>query len=112
MIVRKFELHRHNNPDRPFRIFAALLYRAFGDFVDQLLFACSVKEMFPNGQLGVYYRPDRPYKETLVRLAPQVDHAWPMPDGLAMDYIDTASNSPVRPPDAWFETLSVRPGTL
>ena len=51
MIVWKFKLHRENHPDRPFRIFAALLHRTFGDFVHQLLFAATIKQRFLSGSL-------------------------------------------------------------
>jgi putative glycosyltransferase (TIGR04372 family) len=105
MIVRKFTLQRDDAPDRPFRIVAALLHRTLGDFVDQLLFAASVKELFPNARLYVTYRPDRPYKADLVKLAPQVDGAWPMPNGLSTDFFDTAGNPPVIPPEDWYDNL-------
>ena len=105
MIVRKFTLQRDDAPDRPFRIVAALLHRTFGDFVDQLLFAASVKELFPNARLDVAYRPDRPYKADLIKLAPQVDGAWPMPDGLSTDFFDTAGNPPVTLPQDWYDNL-------
>ncbi len=105
MIVQKFALHRDDAPDRPFRIVAALLHRTLGDFVDQLLFAASVKELFPNARLDVTYRPDRPHKAELIKLAPQVDGAWPMPEGLSTDYFDTAGNPPVIPPQDWYDNL-------
>jgi putative glycosyltransferase (TIGR04372 family) len=106
MIVWKFKLHRENNPDRPFRIFAALLHRTFGDFVDQLLFAATIKQRFPSGSLDVTYRPDRTYKADLIKLAPQVDRAWPMPDGMPLDYFDTAANAPVALPKEWTDSLN------
>lgn len=105
MILRKFTLQRDDAPERPFRIVAALLHRTFGDFVDQLLFVASVKELFPNARLDVAYRPDRPYKADLIKLAPQVDGAWPMPDGLSTDFFDTAGNPPVIPPQDWYDNL-------
>lgn len=106
MIVRKFELHRDNDPDRPFRIFAALLHRTFGDFVDQLLFAATIKQRFPSGTLDVTYRPDRAYKAELIKLAPQVDRVWPMPDGMPLDYFDIAGNAPFVLPEEWTDSLN------
>ena len=57
--------------------------------------------MFPNARLDVTYRPDRPYKEDLIKLVPQVDRAWPMSDGLSTDLFDTAHGSPVTLPPEW-----------
>lgn len=86
---------------RPFRIFAALLHRTLGDFTDQLLFAASVAEMFPNARLDVYFRDDRPYKSEIVRLAPQVSSVWPSSNPMPIDLFDTAGRRPVPGPEAW-----------
>jgi putative glycosyltransferase (TIGR04372 family) len=103
MRIKKFTLNRDANPNNVFRIFGALLHRSFGDFINQLLFVATVKEHIPNSILNVYYRPDRDYKEKLIRLAPQIDRAWPMPNGLPMDLFDTAFAPPEPFPEEWKE---------
>lgn len=101
MIIKKFILERDARQGLAFRIFGALLHRTFGDFIDQLVFVATVKEHMPNSLLNVYYRPDRDYKEKLVSLAPQIDHAWPMPNGLPLDYFDTTHGAPEPLPREW-----------
>jgi len=105
VIVRKFQLSRHNKTDRPFRIFAALLHRTLGDFTDQLVFACTMKENVENAILNVHYRPDRPYKEQIISVAPQVKRAWPLKDGIPFDFFDTAAEPPIEMPHGWRENI-------
>ena len=101
MIIKKFFLERDARQGLAFRIFGALLHRTFGDFIDQLLFVATVKEHMPNSVLNVYYRPDRDYKEKLISLAPQIDRAWTMPNGLPVDYFDTTFGAPEPLPSEW-----------
>lgn len=88
---------------RPFVIFAALMHRTLGDFIEQLVFAASVKEMFSHARLNVYFKPDRPYKADVVRLSPQVDSVWPTEKHLPMELFDTAGDKPLVGPEAWYE---------
>jgi putative glycosyltransferase (TIGR04372 family) len=53
-------------------IFAFLPPRALGDFVNAAVIASSIREMFDEGQLFVYYRNDRPYKNDIIRLMPNI----------------------------------------
>lgn len=101
MIIKKFTFERTERSNQAIRIFGALLHRAFGDFVDQLLFVATVKEHMPDSVLDVFYRPDRDYKEKLVSLVPQVDQAWAMPNGLPVEYFNITHGSPERPPKDW-----------
>ena len=102
----------HRSPDEPFKIFCALLHRTLGDFTEQLLFAASLKEHFQNAELNVYYRPDRPYKAEIVRMAPQVDSAWPTMNQFPIDLFDTAGNRPVAGPTEWHEQRLDSPDIL
>ena len=88
---------------RPFRIFAALLHRTLGDFTDQLLFAASLKEMLGSARLDIHYKPDRPYKQDIVSLAPQVDSAWPTNNKMPIDLFDTAGLRPIVGPEIWHD---------
>jgi putative glycosyltransferase (TIGR04372 family) len=106
MKIRKFTFVRDAREGVAFRIFGALLHRTFGDFVDQLLFVATAKEHMPNSVLNVYYRPDREYKAKLVSLVPQIDRAWPMPDGVPLDFFDTAHGSPDRAPREWLNSAT------
>ena len=96
-----FEYPKNQNQDRPFQIFAALLHRTMGDFTEQLLFAASLKEMFPSARLDVYYKPDRPYKPEIVSFSPQVDSSWPTNNRFPIDLFDTAGMRPVTGPEIW-----------
>ena len=78
--------------DQPFRIFSALLHRALGDFIEQLLFAATVKEHFPRARLDVYYRPDRSFKADTIAMAPQVDSQWPTMNRFPIDLFDIAAD--------------------
>ncbi len=112
MQVRKITFERDARPNLAFRIFGALLHRTFGDFVDQLLFAATVKEHMPNSTLDVYYRPDRDYKEKLVRLVSQIDRAWTCPDGVRLDYFDIAHGGEPEPPPGWTDHNVHRPNLV
>lgn len=103
MIIRKFTLDQDSGLVRPFHIFGAIMHRTFGDFVDQLLFVATVKEHMPKSRLEIFYRPDRNYKEKLIQLVPQIDHAWSLENGMPIELFDTAYAPPVNIPQPWID---------
>ena len=98
--------------DREIRIFAALLHRTLGDFIDQLLVVISIKHQFRRAHLGVYFRPDRPYKQEILRLAPQIDRLWPTENYFPLDLFDSAGDRPLLGPDEWYEEGGAQPDIL
>ena len=97
---------------RPFVIFALLLDRTLGDFIFRSLVAATVKTRFRDARLIGYYRPDRPYKEAVVKLNPHISTTWrlsgatPMP----MDYFDFMAGAPVRAEtESWYASLAAEP---
>lgn len=102
MQFRSLEYGDEPKSETPFRIFAALLHRTLGDFTDQLLFAASVAEMFPEARLDVCFRPDRPFKPEIVSLAPQVTSSWETKNRMPIDLFDTAGMRPIVGPEAWY----------
>ncbi len=48
------------------KIFAFLDAQALGDFTIAALLASSVRELFDEGELFIYYRNNRPYKKSIV----------------------------------------------
>lgn len=68
------------DPSLPFRICAINLHRTFGDFIESCVFAASVKLLFDHAVLSIVFRNDRPYKQTVLRLMPQLDLPWQMND--------------------------------
>ena len=81
------------------RIFCPLLHRTLGDFIEQAVFAATVKEQFDRAELDVYFVDDRPYKKCVLEMLPQIDRIWrgmPIP----MDWFDTAfaPPAPIYPP--------------
>jgi len=111
MSVRFKEVSFKDQPrsEAPFRVFAALLHRTLGDFTDQLLFAASIAEMFPKAYLDVCYRPDRPFKSEIIRLAPQVSSAWATKNRMPIDLFDTAGMRPIVGPDEWYAAGADKP---
>ncbi len=81
-----------------FRIFANLASFALGDFVGQAVLVSSIKELFDDCELYVYYRQDRPYKEPIVsciRNAKLIYPLAPNAPGLAVDYFNVYHGRPV-----------------
>jgi putative glycosyltransferase (TIGR04372 family) len=85
--------------DRPFVIFALQLDRTLGDFIMRCLFAASIKLLFENPRLHVYFRNDRPYKRAITRLLPSIDYTWEAGKSwsLPMDWFDIAAGKPIKP---------------
>ena len=76
------------------RIFVPLLHRTVGDFIEQAIYAATVKEQFDHASLDVYYRDDRPYKAAILEMLPQIDRIWAgMP--IPMDWLDSAAHSEI-----------------
>jgi putative glycosyltransferase (TIGR04372 family) len=72
------------------RIFANLSMRALGDFIGQAVVASSIKELFDDCELSIYYRQDRPYKEPVVSCIHNADHIFPVASdapGLPIEYL-------------------------
>lgn len=80
------------------RIFAHLAPCPLGDFIAHALLASSIKELFHDSELFIYYREDRPYKRAVVDcirnataiLAAPADHP-----GLPIDYFNSNHGRPV-----------------
>ena len=83
-----------------------------GDFTEQLLFAASLKEIFPSARLDVYYKSDRPYKAEIVSFSPQGDSAWPTNNKLPIDLFDTAGMCPIAGLEIWHESGCDSPDLL
>ena len=91
---------------KPFIIVALLLARPLGDFVDQCLFAASFTKLFKHAHLHVYYRDDRPYKQDVVFMIPNLRGAWGVrgDDSLPLDAFDKGSAPPVKvSSDQWYK---------
>ncbi|MDE0812286.1 MAG: hypothetical protein OSB69_23670, partial [Alphaproteobacteria bacterium] len=84
--------------ETPFTIFALLLARTVGDFIEQCLFASTVKQQFQYANLFIYWRDDRPYKRHVVSMMPNVTQSWTVRDenALPLDAFDNAGQRPVR----------------
>jgi putative glycosyltransferase (TIGR04372 family) len=63
-------------------VFAFLGSRNIGDFAEQLLTAAAVKEHLEGYRLAVFYNQDRPYKQQIVSLCPDVNIALAGPSGM------------------------------
>jgi putative glycosyltransferase (TIGR04372 family) len=87
------------------RIFTPLLHRTVGDFIEQAIYAATVKEQFDHASLDAYYVNDRPYKEPILEMLPQIDRIWggmPIP----LDWFDSAAHNEIPKFPAW-EAASV-----
>lgn len=62
---------------RPVVILALMLATTLGDFIEYNLFAASFKRQFRNARLIAYYRRDRPFKDDILEMNPEIDEAWP-----------------------------------
>lgn len=63
------------------KIFAFLSPRALGNFAIAAVMASSIRELFDEGELYVYYRDDRPYKKHIVNCIRNVDGIISSPPG-------------------------------
>ena len=90
----------------PFVVVALLLSRTLGDFVDQSLFAASFAKLFQHAHLHVYYRDDRPYKQDVVSMIPNLKEAWGVrgDNSLPLDAFDGVFEPPVKVASGeWYE---------
>lgn len=105
-----------HSADYPFIILALMLNRAIGDFIDQNLFAASVKQQFDHARLFVYYRDDRPYKRQIIEMNPLVDRQLVAHDRsvtIPVDYFDIVSGRPIEAPDpSWYQSGAAHPDLL
>ncbi len=101
----RFEFPAGRRPENPFRIVALALDRTFGDFAAVLCYAASVKQEFDHARLAVYFRDDRPYKQSLIEACPQIDAAFAMlkDDTRPLDFLDRAGEPPLAIPREWRE---------
>lgn len=82
------------------RIFAPLLHRTVGDFIEQAIYAATVKEQFEKASLDAYYVDNRPYKATVLEMLPQIDRLWAgMP--IPLDWFDSAAHNEIPKFPAW-----------
>lgn len=95
-----------------FNIFGALLHTPVGDFIDHVLYCASVRALIPDARLDVYYRPDRPFKEAVVSMAPGIDQVWASNDELPLNLFDITSTRSPAGPDAWYEHGSAAPNLI
>ena len=63
-------------------VFAFLGSRNIGDFAEQLLTAAAVKEHLEGYRLAVFYNQDRPYKQDIISLCPDVNIVLAGPSGM------------------------------
>ncbi len=96
------------------KIFAFLPARALGDFIIAAVVASSVREMFDEGELFVYYRDDRPYKNSIVSLMPNITGAFTSPAKggvFPLDFLDPPGGRLVSGNDI-FEQFKVKDSNL
>lgn len=76
-----------------FRIFANLASVAVGEFIGHAVLVSSIKELFDDCELYVYYRQDRPYKEPIASCIQNAKLIYPVAyngPGLPIDYFHNA----------------------
>jgi putative glycosyltransferase (TIGR04372 family) len=103
--MTKLTEHEINIPPidgEKFNIFGALLHSTVGDFTDHVLYCASVKALIPNARLDVYYRPNRPYKEAIISMAPTIDRAWSTEQPLPINLFDISTERSPLGPDDWY----------
>jgi putative glycosyltransferase (TIGR04372 family) len=66
-----------SHEERQVVIVALMLAPTLGDFIEYNLFAASFKRLYRNARLIAYYRRDRPFKDAVVEMNPEVDEIWP-----------------------------------
>ena len=98
----KYEFGIPPLPSEKFNIFGALLHSTVGDFTDHVLYCSSVKELITDSRLDVYYRPNRPYKEAIISMAPAIDRAWPVDQPLPINLFDVSATREPLGPDDWY----------
>lgn len=54
-------------------IFAGLLDRALGEFLQKSMICAAIKSQYADAHLSVYYHNDRPYKRDILALNPHID---------------------------------------
>ncbi len=86
------------------KIFVSLSARALGDFVAYATLAASVREMFDDSELYVYYRGDRPYKGPITSCIRNAKCVITMPEnspGIPIDYFDSHHGRPTHQIEFW-----------
>ena len=81
-----------------YKIFVQLSPSPLGDFIAYALLAASIRELFDDSELFIYYRDDRPYKKPIaecIHNAKVVLSAPPDHPGLAIDYFNHHHGRPV-----------------
>ena len=61
---------------RPIVIVALMLATTLGDFIEYNLFAASFKRQYRRARLIAYYRRDRPFKDGIIEMNPEIDEVW------------------------------------
>jgi putative glycosyltransferase (TIGR04372 family) len=84
-----------------FRIFAYLSPRTLGDFVAYAQVAASIRDLFDDASLAVYYRDDRPYKKGIVSSIPNANIAFTAPDPLMIEGFDCHWGRPTHSSAFW-----------
>jgi putative glycosyltransferase (TIGR04372 family) len=110
--LKDFETQIPPVSSEKFNIFGALLHSTVGDFTDHVLYCASVKELIPNSRLDVYYRPNRPYKDAIVSMAPAIDRSWPTDNVLPINLFDLSSDRSPLGPDDWYALGCAAPKLL
>jgi putative glycosyltransferase (TIGR04372 family) len=77
MALAESENSETSPESRPIVIVALMLATTLGDFIEYNLFAASFKRQFRNARLIAYYRRDRPFKDAILEMNPEIDEAWP-----------------------------------
>ena len=86
------------------KIFAYVPSRGLGDFVAYATLVCSIKELFDDAQLYVYYRNDRPYKEPIIRCMWNASGIITLPldnPGIPLDFFDPHAGRPTHDIKYW-----------
>ena len=107
--MRNYEINISPQPTEKFNIFGALLDTVLGDFTEHVLYCASVKELIPNARLDVYYRPNRPYKEAIVAMAPAIDRSWATDQPLPVNLFDVSADREPITVDDWYSLGCARP---
>jgi putative glycosyltransferase (TIGR04372 family) len=86
------------------RIFTYISPRALGDFIGYSVLASAIKDLFDDGKLYIYYRNDRPYKESVIRCiqnATAIIALAPDQPGVPVDFFDGNAGRPTHNIPFW-----------
>ena len=82
MVSAESDSQEPDPASRPVVIVALMLATTLGDFIEYNLFAASFKRQYRRARLIAYYRRDRPFKDAVIEMNPEIDVIW-VQDGLA-----------------------------